>query len=85
MPTKSDSNIEPVKPWRYTGASTPVKQPRPAFRDTVLKKPREPGDKSQEWPTHEEYQTVAGVSFPPGTGESLAKFFLIVDFILKNQ
>ena len=72
--SKSVSNIEPIKPWRYSGPGAPAKQP--SFRETVLKKPREPGEKLTERPTHEEYQTVTGVSFPAGTGER--KFFVIL-------
>ena len=63
---KTDRNVEPIKPWRCS-SSAAASATQPRFRETVLKKPREPGDKLTERPSHEEYQTVAGVSFPAGT------------------
>jgi hypothetical protein len=69
--SKTDSNaVEHVKPWRScSSASAGASVAQPRFRETALKKPREPGEKFPERPHHEEYQTVAGVSFPAGTGE----------------
>ena len=67
--------MEPIKPWRCSSAGASATQPR--FRETVLKKPREPGEKLTERPNHEEYQTVAGVSFPAGTGEKQLIFAIL--------
>lgn len=67
--SKSGGKVEPEKRWRPWSTGVPVKPPR--FRETLLKKPREPGEKitSVMRPSHEEYQTVTGVSFPVGTGK----------------
>ena len=69
----SGGNTVTKKRWRYWNTGVPAKQPR--FRDTLLKKPREAGEKSTNAsrPGHEEYQTIAGISFPAGTGD-YAKF-----------
>lgn len=65
--SKSGGKVEPTKRWRWWSTGVPARQPR--FRETLLRKPREPGEKLTNTvrPTHEEYQTVAGVSFPAGT------------------
>ena len=67
--SKSGGNTVTKKRWRYWNTGVPAKQPR--FRETLLKKPREAGEKSTNAsrPGHEEYQTIAGISFPAGTGD----------------
>ena len=43
--------------------------PRPArFRETALAKPPEVRDDRNQRPGYQEYQSVAGVPFPSGTG-----------------
>ncbi|XP_015779495.1 PREDICTED: uncharacterized protein LOC107357369 [Acropora digitifera] len=67
--SKSGGKPETKKRWRWWSSGVPPRPPR--FRETALSKPREVrGDRNQR-PKHQEYQSVAGVPFPPGTGEGI--------------
>lgn len=70
--SKSGGKPETKKRWRWWSSGVPPRPPR--FRETALSKPREVrGDRNQR-PKHQEYQSVAGVPFPPGTGEGIKLF-----------
>lgn len=70
--SKAGGKPETKKRWRWWSSGVP---PRPArFRETALAKPPEVRDDKNQRPIHQEYQTVAGVPFPSGTGNMVLSF-----------
>ena len=67
--SKAGGKPETKRRWRLWSSGVP---PRPArFRETALAKPAEVRDDKNQRPGHQEYQSVAGVPFPCGTGNML--------------
>lgn len=66
--SKAGGKPENKKRWRWWSLGVPPRPPR--FRDTALAKPAEVRDDMYQRPRHQEYQTVAGVPFPPRTGNN---------------
>lgn len=63
--SKSGGRPETKRRWRWWSSGVPPRPPR--FRETVLSKPLEVRADKNQRPRHQEYQSVAGVPFPPGT------------------
>ena len=70
--SKAGGKPENKKRWRWWSSGVPPRPPR--FRDTALAKPAEVRDDKYQRPRHQEYQTVAGVPFPPSTGNTNINF-----------
>jgi len=67
--SKAGGRPETKRRWRLWSSGVP---PRPArFRETALAKPAEVRDDKNQRPGYQEYQSVAGVPFPSGTGNML--------------
>ena len=67
--SKAGGKPETKRCWRLWSSGVP---PRPTrFRETALAKPAEVRDDKNQCPGYQEYQSVAGVPFPSGTGNML--------------